>query len=46
MRKPDAAFTRSAMPARQTRERASREVVCLALILALVALLCRIASIW
>jgi len=45
MRKVDAAFARSAAPA-ETRHRAGREVVCLALILALAALLCRIASIW
>jgi len=46
MRKPDAAFTRSAPPAPQSRDRASRELVCLALALALAALLWRIASIW
>jgi hypothetical protein len=46
MRKPDAAFARGATTAPQTRERASRELVCLALMLALAALLGRIASMW
>jgi len=46
MRKPDAALARSATPAAETRERASRELVCLALIVALAALLWRIAIIW
>jgi hypothetical protein len=46
MRKPDAAFAAAATPARERRYRASRELVCLALILALGALLFRIASIW
>lgn len=44
MRKPDAALTRSAAPVPDSRDRASREVVCLALILAIAVLLLRIAS--
>lgn len=45
MRKPDAAFSRSAPPV-QDSHHASRELVCLALILAVGALLLRIASVW
>jgi hypothetical protein len=46
MRKPDAAFARSATPTEVSRNRASRELVCLALILALATLLVRIACVW
>ena len=50
MRKPDAAFSRSAPPVQDSgdhsRDHASRELVCLALILAVGALLLRIASVW
>jgi hypothetical protein len=46
MRKTDATFARSATPTSESRDRASREVVCLALILAAALLLLRIASIW
>jgi hypothetical protein len=44
MRKTDAAVERSATPAEASRVRASRELVCLALILAVAVLLLRIAS--
>jgi hypothetical protein len=46
MRKPDAAFATDATSTPQRRDRASRELVCLALILALGTLLWRIASVW
>jgi hypothetical protein len=48
MRKQDAAATaaRSALPAPRSRDGASVQLVCLALVLALVALACRILSIW
>ena len=46
MRKSDAALPTRAAPASHKQDRASRELVCLALVLALAALLCRIASIW
>ena len=46
MRKPDAAFARSATPTEASRDRASRELVCLALIVALATLLVRIACVW
>jgi hypothetical protein len=41
-----AAATRSPLPAPGSRDSASVQLVCLALILALVALACRIVSIW
>jgi hypothetical protein len=44
MRKPD--VTLAAAPTAERRDRASRQVVCLALVLALTALLCRIATFW
>jgi hypothetical protein len=44
MRKIDATGAGSASSAAQSRDRASRELVCLALILAVGALLLRIAS--
>jgi hypothetical protein len=41
-----AAAARSSLPAPGSRDSASVQLVCLALILALVALACRIVSIW
>ena len=50
MRKPDAVLARTLAnnnaPTADMRERASRELVCLALILAVGVLLWRIASMW
>jgi hypothetical protein len=46
MRKEDTAAARPAALAPGSRDGASMQLVCLALLLALVALACRIASIW
>jgi hypothetical protein len=46
MRKSDAALARTTTPIRQRADRAAHELVCLALVLALAALLLRIALIW
>jgi hypothetical protein len=46
MRKPNAALDRSVTHVLTNRDRASRALVCLALVLALTALLSRIASVW
>jgi hypothetical protein len=46
MRKPDAALHGRVPPVSGNRDRASRALVCLALVVALTALLFRIASMW
>jgi hypothetical protein len=46
MRKPDVLPAQAAARIAEKRDRASRELVCLALMLALAALLWRILSIW
>ena len=47
MRKPDAVSAAAARPSPPaSRDDAAVRIVCLALLLALVALACRIASIW
>jgi hypothetical protein len=46
MRKPDAALATNTTPDRVRRDRASRELVCLALILAIGAMLLRVATMW
>jgi hypothetical protein len=46
MRKENAAAARPALLAPGSRDDASVQLVCLALVLALIALACRIVSIW
>jgi hypothetical protein len=46
MRKADAALERRNQPLTATRDRTACELICIALILAVATLLCRIASIW
>jgi hypothetical protein len=46
MRKPAVALARKTSSSADSRDRAPVETVCLALTLAILALVCRIASIW